>query len=189
MMADFAPIHPLGDETTFENAGITCVARPFTCVAQLFASAGKQTALVKQLKTNATPGKASETVDFTALPLAPGQWMLIAKKDDPKFITGLAMRIAGLGYVSEQSDSRICIRVSGPKARELMSRGCRLDLHPDGTGKGFCAQTPMAQIGVLLHQIDDAPVYDLYVYSGFARSFWHWLTETAKQFDKETVAG
>jgi len=70
----------------------------------------------------------------------------------------------------------------GALARDLMARGCRLDLHASVARKGFCAQTQMAQVGVLIHQVSDAPAYDLYVYSGFARSFWHWLTETAAQF-------
>ena len=31
-------------------------------------------------------------------------------------------------------------------------------------------------------QLDDAPTYDLLVYSGFARSFWDWITEAAAEF-------
>ena len=66
--------------------------------------------------------------------------------------------------------------------RDVMAKGCRLELHPRAAGAGFCAQTPMAQVGVLLHQVDDAPVYDLLVYSGFARAFWHWLSGAAAEF-------
>ena len=119
---------------------------------------------------------------FTALPLSPGQWLAVFHDKNGLDMDSLVSELADIGYASQQSDSRVCIRVSGANARDLMTRGCRLDLHPDATGEGFCAQSQMAQIGVLLHQISDEPTYDLYVYSGFARSFWHWLTETAEQF-------
>jgi len=182
MMAEFAPTHPLGDISTIEKAEITCAVRPVTFAAQLFASAGKADAFAKRVGATIKPGLCSANGDLTLMPLAPGQWMAISQKSPAPKLADLEKKIGKLGYASQQTDARICIRVSGPKARELMSRGCRLDLHPDVTGKGFCAQTPMAQVGVLLNQVDDMPVYDLYLYSGFARSFWHWLEQTAAQF-------
>ncbi len=182
-MADFAPTHPLGDISIIENANITCAVRPVTFAAQLFACAGKADAFAKRLGASVKPGLSSDNGKLTFMPLAPGQWMAISQETPAQTLTGIQKKIGKLGYASQQTDARICIRVSGPKARELMSRGCRLDLHPDVAGKGFCAQTPMAQVGVLLHQVEDDPVYDLYVYSGFARSFWHWLETTAAQFD------
>ncbi len=181
-MADFAPVHPLGDKTGRENAGISLKIMPVFMMAQLFSMKNKADSLAKKLKIGMDLGVAAHAKDFTALPLAPGQWMIVSHETSAPTLADLEKRIGKLGYVSQQSDARICIRVSGPKARELMSRGCRLDLHQSVAGKGFCAQTPMAQIGVLLHQVDDAPTYDLYVYSGFARSFWHWLETTAAQF-------
>ena len=61
-------------------------------------------------------------------------------------------------------------------------RGCRLDLHPRVAGPGFCAQTPIAHIGCLLHQVDAVPTFDLVVYAGYAEAFWGWLTQTAAAF-------
>ena len=108
--------------------------------------------------------------------------MLVDPSGSSDFSQGMAKKAKGLGYVSDQGDARVCFRVSGQQARELMSRGCRLDLHPSVTGPGFCAQTNMAQVGVLIHQVDDAPTYDLFVYSGFASAFYDWLAHTAGQF-------
>lgn len=188
-MADLSKVHPLGDLSLlggYDDAtkDVTLGVRHGCAMVQIFARKGQDAELVKKLKIGSEAGKASETRAFTALPLSPGQWMLISKKPaTTEFGNGIAKKVKGVGYVSEQSDSRVCFRVSGLKARDLMSRGCRLDLHSKDAKKGFCAQTPIAQVGVLLHQVDDAPTYDLYVYSGFARSFWHWLTHTAAQFE------
>lgn len=188
-MLELKSTHPLGDLddlkcNVFGESEVTLAVTKIPALVQLFAKKGQEDALAKKLKIATAPGWASDTAQFTALPIAPNQWILVSNKVmGPAFADEISSKIGSLGYVSEQSESRARIRISGCKARELMSRGCRLDLHSSVVSKGFCAQTVMAQIGVLLHIVEDEPVYELYVYSGFARSFWHWLTETAQQFD------
>ncbi len=183
---DFETVAPL-DGVSISGAGVTISIRNNLAIVQLFAKSGSSTKIENLLKIKNVPGVASKTKTFSALPLAPNQWMMISNKgSDGTFGRSIAKRIRIFGHVSEQSDGRICIRISGPKARELMSRGCRLDLHPSVAKTGFCAQTTMAQVGVLLHQISDEPAYDLYVFPGFAHSFWQWLEHTAKQFNALT---
>ena len=188
-MVEFAQTHPLGDihalvaaHQAGGDAGIVVGIAEACSTAQLFARNGEADKLAKKLKVGTAPGLATVGKDFTAIPLSPGQWMMVDHKGQSGFAHDISAKVKKLGYVSQQSDARVRLRVSGPQARELMSRGCRLDLHGDIAGAGFCAQTIMAQVGTLLHQVDDAPSYDLYVYSGFARSFYHWLTHSAEQF-------
>jgi heterotetrameric sarcosine oxidase gamma subunit len=157
---------------------------PGLTFVQLFARNGKASKVRKRLDIGGKPGRATVQQEFTALPLSPGQWMLVSGESTHE--GGLAAYIAGRvedrGDVSEQGDSRVCVRLRGPKARRVMAKGCRLDLHPDAFKTGFCAQTVMAQVGVILHQVDETPTYDLLVYSGFARSFWQWIAEAAAEF-------
>lgn len=151
-------------------------------MAQVFAANGKTTAVERALKIKETPGKAIISKDYSAIPVAPGQWMVVsatAKSDG--FSDRLRSKLKKNGYVSEQSDARIIFRISGPRARELMQKGCSLDLHPSVTGKGWCAQTQMAQAGVIILQTSDAPVYEVMVYSGFAQHFAEWLEHTGLQ--------
>lgn len=175
--------HPLGElEYSNDNSDVVITICEIPALVNLFAKKEQDNAVMKKLGFNTGPGQVAETGPLKALPLAPNQWVLVSKKDTAAvFARKISEKIEGIGYVSEQSESRVCIRISGPKAHELMSRGCRLDLHPSAVSAGYCAQTTMAQIGVLLHVVDDQ-TYELYIYSGFARSFWHWITETARQF-------
>ena len=181
-MAKFTSTLPLDGISPIKGKNVSISVQPTFMMAQVFALKGKSDALARKLKIKAEAGVATQSAAITALPLSPGQWMLVSKNAKGMVFADLEKSVAKNGYASQQSESRVCIRVSGPMARELMSRGCRLDLHPQNTGKDFCAQTQMAQIGVIIHQVSDAPEYDLYVYSGFAHSFWHWLEETAAQF-------
>lgn len=191
-MAKFTKNHPLGEladlACTNDKAAVRIEIVEFGSLIQLFAKKGKEQKLMKTLGFETNPGEASIAKNVTYLPMAPGQWLVLSeRKNAPAFGEELAKKIVGLGHVSEQTASRIRIRLSGERVRELMSRGCRLDLHPESASKGFTAQTVIAQIGVTIHQRSDDPIYDLYVYAGFARSFWHWLTHTAEQFGYEVV--
>ena len=187
-MFELTTSHPLDHVTSThkisnDNADLCISVRKFPALIQLFAKKGLEAEIIEKLGFLTNASIAAETDRYTALPIAPRQWLLVSKDEKAlEFSRTIGQEIIEHGYVSEQSDSRICIRISGKYAREFLSRGCRLDLHPSVASPGFCAQTPIAQISVLLHQIDALPTYDLYLYSGFARSFWHWLNDTAKQF-------
>lgn len=187
-MSELTFSHPLHKvisthEICYDNADLSISVRKLPALIQLFAKKDCEAELCEKLNFQTSAGMGAETDRFTALPIAPRQWILVSKDEKaPDFSRSIAQEITEHGYVSEQSDSRICIRISGKYARDLLSRGCRLDLHPSVASPGSCAQTPIAQISVLLHQVDALPTYDLYLYSGFARSFWHWLSDTAKQF-------
>lgn len=173
------PLHRISND----NADLSISVRKLPALIQLFAKKEHEAELCKKLNFQTSAGMGAETDRFTALPIAPRQWILVSKDEKAlDFSRSIAHEIIEHGYVSEQSDSRVCIRISGKYARDLLSRGCRLDLHPSVALPGFCAQTPIAQISVLLHQVDALPIYDLYLYTGFAHSFWHWLNHTATQF-------
>lgn len=186
--APFERTHPLGDISALsgnvtQDPQVSISFSDHLGLVHLFAAKGKEQTLCRKLAIKAGPGVASVKKDFTALPLCEGQWMLVAHNVNGfAFAADIEKRVGKLGHVSQQSESRMRFSVSGEKARDVMARGCRLDLHQDVAAEDYCAQTTMAQIGVVLHVRDNAPTYDLYVSAGFARSFWHWLSHTANQF-------
>ena len=114
---------------------------------------------------------------------APGQWLAVAENAASRQVLyELAKQLVGHAAITEQSDSKAVIRLSGPHAREVLAKGCSLDLHPRVFKPGNAATTPIALIDCQLWQIDDAPSYDLAVPSSFAESFWSWLTASAAEF-------
>lgn len=190
-MADLRLRHPLEDIAlpgTYgaegaDAPGVILTDRRGLALCQLMARRDQAKALAERLGIGADPGRASTAENFTALPLSSGQWMLVAEAGrDGAFTGGIAERAGDLGHASEQSHGRTAIRLAGPCARDVLAKACRLDLHRSVHQPGMCAQTPIAQIGVLLHQVDATPAYDLIVFAGFARHFWEWLTEAAAEF-------
>ena len=84
--------------------------------------------------------------------------------------------------VTDTSESRTCIRVSGKNARDVLAKGCSLDLHPAKFGPGQCAQTLLGKVGVMMSQTAAAPTYELLVLRSFATYLWAWLEDAAAEY-------
>lgn len=125
------------------------------------------------------PGQTASAAEITAIWIQPGQWLLTAPRGGEGALAARATAaLTGLAAVADQSHGRTTIRLSGAAAREALSRGCRLDLHPRAFGPGRAANTPIAQIGCLVHQTDPTG-FELTVFSTLAEPFLHWLLEAA----------
>jgi sarcosine oxidase subunit gamma len=95
--------------------------------------------------------------------------------------------------VTDVSESRTVITLSGPAARDVLARGISLDLHARAFGPGQCAQTSLSRVNVLLHQTDNdgstgAPSYEIYVLKSFSDYLWRWLGLIAEDFGMSVQA-
>src|SRR5262249_4907718 len=78
-----------------------------------------------------------------ALWLGPDDWLLVARPGREEEIAG-KLRDALTGYfaaVTDLSEARTVITISGPRARELLAKATSLDLHPRIFRAGLCAQS------------------------------------------------
>ena len=66
--------------------------------------------------------------------------------------------------------------------RDLLEKGCSLDLHSRAFQTGHCDQTRLARAAILLHQTDDTPAYDIHVAWSFAAYLWVWLEDAAAEY-------
>ncbi|MEU5540696.1 sarcosine oxidase subunit gamma family protein, partial [Streptomyces sp. NPDC020362] len=81
------------------------------------------------------------------------------------------------------SAQRTTILVAGPRARDLLSHGCPLDLHPRAFGPGRCAQTTLARTQVVLVARDEARAgFWVLVRSSFAGYLTDWLLDAAVEY-------
>jgi sarcosine oxidase subunit gamma len=118
--------------------------------------------------------------DLTLIWTAPGQWL--ATSADRNLADRLAADLAGIATVADQSDARAVVRISGPKARDVLAKGCLIDLHPRAFGPGQVAMTAFGHINVMLRQVDDGPTFEIALFRSMAGSFWHWLSASAGEY-------
>jgi sarcosine oxidase subunit gamma len=110
----------------------------------------------------------------------PEQWLAVSA--ERTVADRLAGELEGLAAVSDQSDGRTVMRLSGPKARDVLAKGCPIDLHPRAFRPGDTALTAIAHVGFQIWQVDDGPTFDLLVPGSMAASFWRWLSLSAAEF-------
>jgi sarcosine oxidase subunit gamma len=180
------------------EAGVEMGERPFPGIVGLrgehkSVSAAVELALGLALpaepNTTASKGKAGAKTRVEALWLGPDEWWVLGA-DAGKLADKLVKALDGQpAAVTEVGESRTCIRVSGPHARDLLAKGCALDLHPRVFAAGACAQGQLAKATVLIHQVDDEPAYHVYVLRSFAEYLWLWLEDAAGEYGMAVVAG
>ena len=132
------------------------------------------------LESNRTNGKGA----WTGLWLGPDEWLVTAPngQEQELFKAFSGATAAHHAAITDVSDARTVLLLSGLNARDVLEKGCGLDLHPRVFQTGHCAQTRLARTGVLLHQISDEPAYEIYVGWSFAAYLWIWLEDAAAEF-------
>ncbi|ABY30050.1 sarcosine oxidase subunit gamma [Methylorubrum extorquens] len=169
-------------------AGIRLSLREGFGLATLIAAEGKEAGLQTALADRFSPslpeaGTAIFEGETGLVWSAPGQWLAVAPS--PCELRDWPEALHGVASVTDQSDSRALVRISGPQARAMLAKGVAIDLHPRAFGPGRAAVTSIAHLGVQLWQRDAGPTYDLTVARSFAGSFWRWLEHAAAEFGYE----
>lgn len=126
------------------------------------------------------PGHSASAGEINAFWLQPDTWMLAAPPAaDGELAARVKAACGDAGSVVEQTHGRTMLTLSGARAREVLAKLCRLDLHPRAFGPGRVATTRMAEVTCTLHQCDTVPSYELILFSTYATHFAAALTHAA----------
>ena len=121
----------------------------------------------------------------SALWLGPDEWLIVGREGtERQLVDSLRGALGALHCsVADVSASRAVIEISGARAREVLMKGCALDLHPRTFALGRCAQTLFARAQIILWQTEnEPPAYRLFVRSSFAAYLAEWLVIAAVEF-------
>lgn len=169
-------------EWSMEKAAPTgkLILRGDTEDAEFLAAAAK--ALGMAIPT--APCTANAAEGRQVLWLGPNEWLVTT----PPGQQG-ALACPGL-VVTDITDGRTVFRLSGPRAPDVLAKGCPLDFYPRGFAAGAVKRSLLARVDVILHHMaEDAPhepVYEIYVARSFAAYLWDWLVDAAREYDGET---
>jgi sarcosine oxidase subunit gamma len=119
----------------------------------------------------------------------PGQWLAVSEVLASEALArDLSAKLQGLASISDQSGGRTVIRVSGPRARDVLAKGLPIDLDPRAFPLGSAATSVISLMGVQLWQIDDTRSYDIAMFRSLSQSVWRWLTASAGEYGYEVTA-
>ena len=110
------------------------------------------------------------------------QWWLVDREREMDAGEARTLCRAPDVTVTDLAHARTVVRVDGPMARELLAKGCPLDV--DGLEAGYCAPTRLGPFSVVLHCRAER-CFDLYVFRSFGLAMWEWLADEAAEFGYE----
>ncbi|MDO0930535.1 sarcosine oxidase subunit gamma family protein [Streptomyces sp. DG2A-72] len=120
--------------------------------------------------------------------LGPDEWLVLSQADATALAAELTEALGGdPGSVVDVSANRTTLELTGPAARQVLEKGCPLDLHPRVFGPGRAVSTTVGPVAVLLWQVDDAPTYRLFPRSSFADYLARWLIDAMSEHDGPEV--
>lgn len=130
------------------------------------------------------PNTVLENRDLAAFWLGPDEWLLQTPPgQEGRIAGGLRDALHGLFFaVTDLSSGQTVIRISGPHAVDVLSKGCSLDLHPKVLGPARCAQTLVAKTTVLIRRLEESSKFDLTVRRSFAEYLVLWLRDAAEEY-------
>ncbi len=116
-----------------------------------------------------------------SLSVRPGRWLLLTSPAAPGE-SAAHWREASGGHsaVVDHSSALAGFLVSGPAAREMLARACRLDLEANAFPAGTAAATIMVQVPAILAQL--TPGMLLLTPATTAQHVREWLVETSRPF-------
>jgi sarcosine oxidase subunit gamma len=132
------------------------------------------------------PSKVGATLSgaVRVLCIGPGDWLIVSPQQPASSLRehlepDLARQ--GLALV-DTSDGLATFEVCGAASREMLSKGCGLDLHPRSFAAGACARTRLAQVPVVIECLDAPQRFELTVARSYASYLQAWLVDAAAEF-------
>lgn len=132
-----------------------------------------------------TPSTYAKSADTTVIWLGPDEWLVTGTSlTGPELEARLRQILAAHGGAAvDVSGQRTTLRLRGSHSRDVLAKGCAIDLHPNAFGRGAAAQTTLGQTGVVLMAVGgDGTDYRILVRSSFARYLADWLLDAAEEY-------
>jgi sarcosine oxidase subunit gamma len=131
-----------------------------------------------------TANMVNEAQRNTVYWLGPDEWLVVTPRERRLPVeSGLRSALRGLRFaLTDISGGQTVVVLRGDPVRDLLAKGCPLDLHPRVFDTGQCAQSHLAKTPILLRPLGGEPSFEIIVRRSFADYFWLWLEDAAAEY-------
>ncbi|RKP43503.1 sarcosine oxidase subunit gamma [Trinickia fusca] len=127
------------------------------------------------------PNTIRQAAEYDALWLGPDEWLV--RSGEPRAATlepKLSAALAGVfASVVDVSSGYTVLEASGERVRDVLSRGCPLDLHPRVFAPGRCAQSHYFKASIMLVPMSH-DTFEIVVRRSFADYFCRMMLDAAE---------
>ena len=137
-----------------------------------------------------TPRTSVSWGDIKLLWLSVDQWLILCPgARAAELLAALHKAFTGVHSLAvDVSDMRAVMRLEGEGSREVLMKGCSLDLLGGDYVPGTVRRMRYAEIAALLHVVEDT-VFDVYVFRSYADYAWEFILRSAREPAKVTLFG
>lgn len=116
--------------------------------------------------------------------IGPGEWLIVSHKYSASSLRErIEPDLQKYGLVlADLTDGLAGLDVRGSAVREVLSKGCGLDLHPRTFPAERCARTRFAQIPLIIECLDHPHRFELHVARSYFQYLHAWLTDATAEF-------
>ncbi|WP_167040905.1 sarcosine oxidase subunit gamma family protein [Salinibacterium sp. ZJ454] len=135
-----------------------------------------------------TYGTVGAGPEHQVLWLGPNEFLVVSK-DDAGELTARLVEALGesSGLVVDVSANRTTLELNGPSAREVLEKGCMLDLHPRAFTPGTAVSTQIGPVPVILWQTTEIPTYRILPRASFSDYAARWLLDAMLEYAEPEV--
>jgi len=99
----------------------------------------------------------------------------------------LEQALEGLpGQAVDLSANRTILELTGPRARQVLEKGCHVDLHPRAFAVGTAVVTQLGPVPVVLHRYAEGG-FRVYPRASFADYLVRWMLDASEEYCHEEV--
>lgn len=116
--------------------------------------------------------------------IAPDTWLLISSLHEATELLDATRTACGRKScaITDLSDAHVTLALDGPRAAELLARGCSLDLAATTFGMNACTRTRLAQLPVMLRRLTQER-FECLVDRAAAQYLYDWMQDAAAGLD------
>ena len=116
--------------------------------------------------------------------LGPDEWLILTDLSQAaSLMENLRKSVTGKHVaLNDVSGGQILLRLDGTGVRDLLAKGCTLDLHPLVFTSGMCAQSGLAKANVIIGLAGQTESFDIVVRRSFSDYLLRWLLHGADEF-------
>lgn len=129
-----------------------------------------------------TCGVVTSNGAHSVLWLGPDEWLVVSEVEAGSLVGDLrAAKGDSHAAVVDVSANRVVLELSGANARNVLEKGCPVDLHPRAFGPERAETTTLARVPVLLWQTG-VDTYRVLPRASFAAYVGRWLEDAMQEF-------
>ena len=130
------------------------------------------------------PNASLSSAGVSALWLGPHEWLIVTSGGLESAVqSSLRETLTNRNHaVTDITSGNAVIRLSGARVRDVVAKGCSIDLHERFLGPASCVQTYIAKASVLLWRSDDSSRLNLIVRRSFAEYLALWLQDAGREY-------